>query len=288
MQTKSVPVKPGTREKLAPLNKPTHRDEAYSIYMNGNPRNHDSNGNVHESNTRRKEEIAPISSTWKSSTVKTVNPPVEMDASNPYNPKWTKWVLKHHFDVNIESGEDPYHQVKWKVRKVKNMKKSPERQDEKFEGSSPLPSNPKVTSFSNGRSKTHREHDQRKNNQISNENKLANPYYTLADLPLGIEGPFTCNYLIGADYEQPLPRSAVDFDITWLVESFKQSKMANLRFLMMFYKDTQRILDSESRKTSRQPINKGNLVDGKTNHENVIALHVNPFKLLVSTAFNYK
>jgi len=58
--------------------------------------------------------------------VTTANPQTEMfeglGASNPYNTKWFRSVLKNHFDVDLEPNDDEHH-AKWRIRKIKNPKK---------------------------------------------------------------------------------------------------------------------------------------------------------------------
>ena len=52
---------------------------------------------------------------------------------NPYNPNWTRWILKTHFDVKLERYEEGVGAAKWKVRRYKNTKDQNNRESP-FEG----------------------------------------------------------------------------------------------------------------------------------------------------------
>ena len=48
-----------------------------------------------------------------------------LSSYNPYNPNWTKQILKNHFDIDLKVVKDKDHPGKatWKIRKIKNPRR---------------------------------------------------------------------------------------------------------------------------------------------------------------------
>ena len=207
-------MRPKTREKLIPLNKSNLIDND----LMGSHTIEDKKHNTSTTDTMNFKKWNTNKGEWKAN-VPVGKPLNGLDSNNPYNPNWTKMVLKNHFDVNIEPNEEQQG-IKWKIRKVKNSnnrRNSPERQTQEQKA------------YQNGAGANGLKHYLGSNERKSFENrkperKPSRPITTLGDIPLGGDIIPAHIYLNTADVKQVEATNRENFDTNWLAQTMLTRK----------------------------------------------------------------